>query len=108
MTDEEYERLESLHSPMFDLWLRFRSAFARLAIEKYNLSDGDAEACAALMEETEAGRAYGYLLRNVQDDRMARMMFAKVEAVWAYEGKARGMNLSDVVTEFAKLPKGES
>jgi hypothetical protein len=108
----EEDRLETLHSPLFDLFLRFERAFCRMVIDRHDISDDDAERVACRMEstQTEGGKAYAYLMRQVKFARMFRVLSHQIEAVQAYEGndEPRMMRIEEIVSEYAKIPKGDA
>lgn len=110
MTYEEEERLDNLTNPLFQLMLRFESAFARLAIDRYDISNEDAEKVAVQMEstDTDGGRAFAYLMRRIPNERVLRKISYMVSAVWASEGSKRGMSLTEIGETYAKLPKGDA
>lgn len=95
--DDDDLRLEELCGPLFDLWLRFEKAFARVAIDKLEVSDEDADAFASIMERTNAdsGKAFAYLMRHIKDERMMRRVFHMAEAVFESQRNA-GMEPSMV------------
>lgn len=113
LTPEEQEelRLEELSSPLFDLLIRFEHAFARLAIDKYDLSDEDAEKMAAKIAGVGGpggmGDAFAYFLRRIPGERNMRRlghMFAAVSATQTVEM----ISIPDLVNEYNKLQKGEA
>jgi hypothetical protein len=109
MTEEEHERLDGLMSPLFDIWLKFRDDFARVAIEKLDLTDEDAEACARLMEATgtDGGGAFAYLMRHIIDERIAREVGHMAASVMEYEG-VRAVRYEGIRARYDRIPKGEA
>lgn len=105
----EEERLNDLIGPLFDLWLRFESAFGRLAIDRFDISDEDAEAFAKHMEEsgTDGSRAFAYMLRQIKMARILRSISHRVTAIWAVQGE-RPLSMEDIATEYAKLGEGKA
>jgi hypothetical protein len=108
---EQY-RVEQLTDPLFDLWLRFEKAFTRLAMDRLNISDEDAEAAAKQMDgcDSDSARAYAYLLRQVRLDRWMRGFAHRAAVVWATNRDLAEVALSfdDVEREYAKLDKGQA
>jgi hypothetical protein len=49
----EEERLETLISPLFDMFLKFQDDFAAKALDEIGLSDADAETKAQIMEKSD-------------------------------------------------------
>lgn len=109
MTEEEHERLDGLMSPLLDIWLKFRDDFARTAIEKLDLTDEDAAACACVMEATgtDSGGAFAYLLRHIVDERIARKVLHMAVAVMEYEG-VQAVRYEGIRERYDRIPKGEA
>lgn len=103
---EEY-RVEQLTSPLFDLFLRFERAFTRLAIDKLDITDADAESAAAVMGETEGGRAFAHFLRRIKGDRCMRVLGARAVAVFA-AGAPECMTFEEINERYAKLHPGSA
>lgn len=106
---EEY-RVEQLTSPLFDLWLRFEKAFARIAMDRLGVSDADAEAAAKQMGEcgADSGSAYAYLLRHIKTERIMRGFYAKWSAVQEAGMGKECMSIDEVHSQFAKLSAGST
>ena len=111
MTPEEREeaRIDNVTSPLFDMWLRFEGAFGDRSIDRLDVSDEDAEAMAAKMEDTgPSGAAFAYLLRSIANRRRLREISHKVSAVWAASGTSEPMSIPEIRERYAKLPKGDA
>jgi hypothetical protein len=106
----EEERLEKVTEPLFDMWLRFERAFARLAIDRLDVSDDDAEKMAVRMEasDTESGRAYAYLLRGIARARTMRVVLHRVDAIWAAAGTREPLSMQDIAERYGKLQAGKA
>lgn len=107
--EEEHERLNVLMGPLFDMWRKFQNAFARVGIEKLELTDEDSEACACLMEATgtDSGRAFASLLRYIPVERVTRRVVHMAASVMEYEG-VQGVPLEGLRARFDRIPKGEA
>ena len=114
MTPDEREqaRIENATSPLFDMWLRFEAAFGALAIDRFDVSDEDAETAAKMMEGTPSGDAFAYLLRSIKDRRLLRELSHKAIAVWATSeavgGTSEAMSIPEIHERYAKLSKGDA
>lgn len=107
--DREEMRLENATSPLFDMWLRFESAFADRAIDRLDISDEDAEAVAKKMEKIgSGGAAYAHLLRHIAHGRRLRELSHKVSAIWEASGDRGPLSIPEVHERYAKLPKGNA
>lgn len=98
--------------PLFDLFLRFEKAFARLAIERLDITDEDAEAFAVIMAETDAGAAFAYLMRHIKTERVMRRVCHMAAAVFESRRSAgidRDMiQMSELGGDFDKLHGGST
>jgi hypothetical protein len=107
-THEQREewRLNELIGPLFDLFLRFEKAFSRLAIDRYDISDEDAEAAAQLLlksddDKCSMGPAFVYFLRHVKMQRIFRQLAHRFEAV---KGEGEGlMRIDEIHERYRKL-----
>lgn len=109
--DEREEfRIDNAISPLFDMWLRFVSAFGDRAIDRLDVADEDAEGAAKRMEAggTTSGRAFAYLLRSIRNRRRLRVLSHKVTAVWEASGTREPMSIPQIHERYAKLPKGDA
>jgi len=106
----EEDRLDNLCSPLFDMFLAFERTFAAKAIDELNVTDEDAEKFATHMAGTEAGRAFGYLLRHIRHERNIRRVGHACAAISAANGGTfpRAMSISEVADEYAKIQKGNA
>ncbi len=106
MTPEEREeyRLNELIGPLFDLMLRFEKAFARLAIDKCDLSDADAEAAAKMFGDGKSdghmGPAFAYFLRQVKITRILRTLAHQFEVV---RGDDAMLSLPEIADRYRQL-----
>jgi len=107
--EREEARVENATSPLFDMWLRFESAFGDRAIDRLDVSDEDAEAAAKKMEGiSPSGDAFAHLLRSIANRRRLREISHKVSAIWAASGKPEPMSFPEIHERYAKLPKVEA
>lgn len=111
--EDPEERIDRLCAPLFDLWVRFERAFARVAIDRLDLGEEDAEACARIMEacQSESGRAFAYLLRNIRHERAVRRMLHMAQAVFEGERAAGGapsmIGIDEIVRRYQRR-KGDA
>lgn len=105
----EEDRIENLISPLYDLWLRFESAFTRLAVDRFDISSADAEQAAKMMH---ADPSFASLLRRIASERNIRLLYHQAEAIWAAEGTREGegrpLSVVDILTEYPKLREGQA
>jgi hypothetical protein len=106
--DREEARVERIIDPLFDMWLRFEHVFADRAIDRFDVSDADAEAAAKKMEGSPGGDAFAHLLRYITTRRALRLISHKVHAIWATSGTSEGLSYSDINERYDKLPRGDA
>lgn len=110
----EENKLEELCGPLFDLFLRFERAFTRLALDRYDVTDADAEAFAVIMSASGAdtGAAFAYLMRQIKTERVLRRVAFEAQAVFESRRstglKEELVSLNDLSEEFRKLQGGST
>lgn len=99
--------------PLFDMWLRFRTAFANRAIDELDISEDAAEIAARNMDAVgPAGQAFGYLLRYISIERTHRKVMHMVDAIDA-AAEAVGclkesLSYEDIRERYEALKKGDA
>lgn len=106
-------RLNERCGPLFDLFLRFEKALARLAIDRLDITDDDAEAFAVVMAGTgtDSGAAFAYLMRHIKTERMLRRLCCVAMATFesrAASGMEPVMMSMAEIAEFGRLRGGST
>lgn len=113
MTEDEELDVQERCGRLFDLFLRFERAFTRLAIDRLDTTDADAEAMAVIMERanSSAGCAFAHFMRHIKHERVMRRVSHAAEAVYEARraaGMADGALSIEAVSEYRRMHGGES
>lgn len=112
MTPEDLA--EQRIDPLFDLFLRFEKAFCRLAIDRYNITDEEAELAAKKMQAGDdtppMSDAFAALLRQIQHARIIRRLHHMLDVIMLADGGLPdgGMSIPEIHERYASLTKGDA